>query len=115
MISLFKKGRWYHDFTRGVTFFQIRIASLPGRAARETERIRLTYRLQKIDKKLLGAYRMLGQQAVDYFAGQAPLVSEEELERLYQQISQILDDRKRVERERSELSAMSASKEDGYD
>jgi hypothetical protein len=114
MISLFKKGRWYHDFTRGVAFFQIRITALPRQAAFEAERIHLTYRLQKIDKKLFNTYRMLGQQAVDCITGRAPLVLEEELQRLYQQIRQILNDRKKAELELAELTLIGASKEEGY-
>ncbi len=106
MLSLFKNGRWSHDLTRGFTLLRIRIALIPKQAAFEAERIRLVYRLTRIDKKLFHLYRLLGQQAVDCLNG--PLISGEELERLYQQIQLMREDQQKVITEMEELRSVIA-------
>ncbi len=111
MVTLLEKSHWYNDFVRGVTHVRIQMSQVPEAAFSEMDRIRLSYRLTKINKRLFNAYQILGQQAIDCFVGNAPSVSEEELERLYQQIEVILEDQKKTEAEIEELGAPSSMKE----
>jgi len=74
----------------------------PEQVFMEMERIRLRHRMVRINKRLLHAYRRLGEQGLnDHAEGSIagvvePLVTEEEIARMYQEIENILKDQKKV-------------------
>ena len=51
-------------------------------------------------------YQILGRQTIDCLTGDAPLVSEEEMERTYQRIALLLEDQKRMEAEIEEFQSV---------
>lgn len=109
----FEKSQVYQDFFRGVAYARNWIIQAPEHAFYKAEEIRLQYRLTKIKKKMFDEYLHLGRNMIDGLTGNFPLVSEDEVSRIYQRITALLEEQQRVEAEMEErtLSISSQIKE----
>jgi hypothetical protein len=99
---------WYPDLVQGILLTRERLIRMPAEAFSRIEEIRLGYRLMKIKKRLFDMYQILGRQTMDCLTGNAPLISEEEMERTYQRIALLLEDQRRMEAEIEEFQSVIA-------
>lgn len=130
-----KFSHLYHDFVRGVSTVRLLISNAPEQAFLQIERIRYQHRLARIDNRLFDAYRRLGEALISFQAervlgteeaiidGVPILVADtdlslesmppgcEEIERCYQQIEIVLEDRKRVLSEIEEVVRVTTSED----
>jgi hypothetical protein len=105
-----EKSRIYQDFFRGIAYARDWIIQSPEAAFYKAEDIRFHYRLEKIKKNIFNEYLQLGRNAIDGITGGFPHPSEEDVERVYQRITSLMDDLQRIEAEREELAISIASR-----
>lgn len=94
---------WYQDFISGVRQVRILFRLMPEQVFSELQRLRLTARLTRINRKRFDLYLRLGQRVIDGQTGSAPPASEDDLKQIYQQIELVLEEQKQVKDEIEEL------------
>ncbi|WDT80589.1 MAG: hypothetical protein MPW14_01985 [Candidatus Manganitrophus sp.] len=90
--GLFPK-HWKEDMIRGWQAVQTRSASAVDRSFAEAERIRIRYRLEKTNRKLVEAHQTLGKRVHDHWSGKGNL-TEEERKREFRRIGLLLEEQK---------------------
>lgn len=90
--GLFPK-HWKEDMIRGWQTAQTRSASAVDRSFAEVELIRIRYRLEKINRKIVEEYQNLGKRVHDHWSGKGNL-SEEERTREFRRIGLLLEEQK---------------------
>ncbi|WDT72011.1 MAG: hypothetical protein MPW17_03965 [Candidatus Manganitrophus sp.] len=78
---------------RGWQAVQTRSASAVDRSFAEAERIRIRYRLEKTNRKLVEAHQTLGKRVHDHWSGKGNL-TEEERKREFRRIGLLLEEQK---------------------
>jgi len=92
------------DFFRGVAYARDWVVQAPENAFYKVEEIRLYYRLAKIKRNIFDEHLTLGRLVMDSLAGNFPLFSEDDVERIYQRITTLMEDQQRIEAESEELA-----------
>ncbi|MFY9269872.1 MAG: hypothetical protein WAO55_09025 [Candidatus Manganitrophaceae bacterium] len=101
--GLFPK-RWEESILRGWQVVREGKGLVVDRSIAEGERLRLLYRLDRTDRKLHEAYRLLAKRVLDQWAGKGRL-SEEERKREFSRIGLLIEEQKKLQQEISELEA----------
>jgi septation ring formation regulator EzrA len=108
-----EKSPMVQDFFRGVAYAREGIIQAPGSAFYKVEEIRLHYRLAKIKRNIFDEHLTLGRLVIDGLTGDSPLISEDDIERIYQRIASLMEDQQRIEAESEELAVSISSQTKG--
>ena len=106
-----KTKRWSEEAAQGWNTVQAGTASLTDRSFKEVESIRLHYRLERVNRKLMQAYRSLGKKVSDHWAADGHPLTEEEKKREFRRIHLLLDEQKKVMDQIEEMEVSFSSDE----